>query len=139
MHLAGEFLVAREICFGCSDAGLVFGPYGLGYPLDLYLHLCDLKTMSVSCELTRRQYKGQESRCIPFHLLHLVPSPLGAGPPSSALEGGEVMWRSEPGGQSLAYLHVGRSHLLLAFVGYSVGFVESLVHTSRRAKRGMSP
>ena len=134
MHLAGEFLVAREICFGCSDAGLVFGPYGLGYSLDLYLHLCDLKTMSVSCELTRRQ-----NRCIPFHLLHLVPSPLGAGPPFSALEGGEVLWRSERGGQSLTNLHAGRNHLLLAFVGCSEGFVESLVHTSQRGKRGMSP
>ena len=39
MHLAGKFLVARKICFGRSDAVLVFGPYGLGYSLDLYLHL----------------------------------------------------------------------------------------------------
>jgi hypothetical protein len=132
MHFAGELLVAREICLGCSDTGLVFGPYGLGYSLNLYLHLCDLKTMSVSCELTRRQ-----SRCIPFRLLHLVPSPLGAGPPFSALKGGQV--RSERGGQSQANLHAGRSHRLLAFVGCSEGFVEILVHTSRKAKRGMSP
>ena len=86
MHLAGEFLVASKICFGCSDAVLVFGPYGLGYSLDFYLHLCDLKTMSDSCDLTGGQYRGQEIRCIPFRLLHLVPSPLGVGPPSSALE-----------------------------------------------------
>lgn len=132
MHLAGEFFVAREICFGCSDTGLVFGPYGLGYSLNLYLHLRDLKTMSVSCELTRRQ-----SRCIPFRLLHLVPSPPGAGPPFSALGGVQV--RSERGGQSQAHLHAGRSHRLLAFVEYFEGFVETLVHTSRRAKRGMSP
>jgi hypothetical protein len=49
------------------------------------------------------------------------------------------MWRSRPGGQSLAYLHAGQSHLLQVFVGCSVESVESLVHTSRRAKRGMSP
>lgn len=42
-------------------------------------------------------------------------------------------------GQPLAYLHAALNHLLLAFVGCSEGFVESLVHTSRRVKLGMSP
>jgi len=38
-----------------------------------------------------------------------------------------------------AYRHADRSHLPLAFVECSEGFVESLVHTNRRGKWGMSP
>ena len=53
--------------------------------------------------------------------------------------GGRLRSCGETNRQSLAYLHAGQSHLLLAFVGCSEGFVESLVHTSRKAKRGMSP
>jgi hypothetical protein len=42
-------------------------------------------------------------------------------------------------GLSLAYLHVGRSHLPLAFGECSGGFVESLVHKIRRVQWEMSP
>ena len=49
------------------------------------------------------------------------------------------MWGSELDGLSLAYLHAGLSHHPLAFGGCSEGFVESLVHKSRRGRWGMSP
>ena len=42
MHLAGELLIARKIRLAGPDAGLVLRPDGLGYPLNLDLHLRNL-------------------------------------------------------------------------------------------------